>query len=157
MIQGYKRFPSTGAAGQVDVGSVGTIVDGETYPVRNITIKNLTLTASFNPAKPASKPVLSNTTEVIAEAKNGGNYRTSSYSNASLFPAYGILLKYVDHVTIQDSSINYEDNARNDRFAIVVDNGTDVNLNNLTILQGGLIGALYKLEVTQVIISAISV
>lgn len=148
VIQGYKRFPSTGSAGQVDVGSVGTIVDGETYPVRNITIKNLELTASFNPAKPASKPVLSNTTEVIAEAKNGGNYRTSSYPNASSFPAYGILLKYVDHVTIQDSSIKYEDNLRNDRFAIVVDNGTDVNLSNLNILQGGLIGSAVQVRGT---------
>ncbi|NBD23040.1 hypothetical protein [Paenibacillus glycinis] len=146
VIQGYKRFPSTGAAGQVDVGSVGTIVDGETYPVRNVTIKNLALTASFNPAKPASKPVLSNTTEVIAEAKNGGNYRTSSYANASAFPAYGILMKYVDHVTIQDSSIKYEDNLRNDRFAIVVDNGTDVNLSNLNILQGGLIGSAVQVR-----------
>ncbi|MCM3630619.1 hypothetical protein M3194_25130 [Paenibacillus glycanilyticus] len=148
VIQGYKRFPSTGSAGQVDVGSVGTIVDGETYPVRNITIKNLDLTASFNPAKPASKPVLSNTTEVIAEAKNGGNYRTSSYSNASSFPAYGILMKYVDHVTIQDSSIKYEDTLRNDRFAIVVDNGTDVNLSNLNILQGGLIGSAVQVRGT---------
>ncbi|MBO7744486.1 hypothetical protein I8J29_09785 [Paenibacillus sp. MWE-103] len=148
VIQGYKRFPSTGAAGQVDVGSVGTIVDGETYPVRNITIKNLDLTASYNPAKPASKPVLSNTTEVIAEAKNGGNYRTSSYSNASSFPAYGILLKYVDHVTIQDSAIKYEDSLRNDRYAIVVDNGTDVDLRNLTILQGGLIGSAVQVRGT---------
>ncbi|SFD98357.1 Polygalacturonase [Paenibacillus catalpae] len=146
VIQGYKRFPSTGSAGQVDVGSVGTIVDGETYPVRNITIKNLELTASFNPAKPASKPVVSNTTEVIAEAKNGGNYRTSSYPNASVFPAYGILMKYVDHVTIQDSSIKYEDTLRNDRFAIVVDNGTDINLSNLNILQGGLIGSAVQVR-----------
>lgn len=146
VIQGYKRFPSMGPAGQVDVGSVGTIVDGETYPVRNITIKNLELTASFNPAKPASKPVLSNTTEVIAEAKNGGNYRTSSYPNASLFSAYGILMKYVDHVTIQESSIKYEDTLRNDRFAIVIDNGTDVNLSNLDILQGGLIGSAIQVR-----------
>ncbi|TCM90814.1 hypothetical protein EV294_110171 [Paenibacillus sp. BK033] len=146
VIQGYKRFPSTGSAGQVDVGSVGSIVDGETYPVRNVTIKNLELTASYNPAKPASKPVLSNTTEVIAEAKNGGNYRTSSYSNASSFPAYGILMKYVDHVTIQDSSIQYEDTLRNDRFAIVVDNGTDVHLSNLNILQGGLIGSAVQVR-----------
>ncbi|MFC5647688.1 hypothetical protein ACFPYJ_00870 [Paenibacillus solisilvae] len=148
VIQGYKRFPSTGSAGQVDVGSVGTIVDGETYPVSNITFKNLDLTASFNPAKTASMPVLSNTTKVIAEAKNGGNYRTSSYANASLFPAYGILMKYVDNVTIQDSSIKYEDALRNDRFAIVIDNGTDVNLSNLDILQGGLIGSAIQVRGT---------
>ncbi|MFC4809628.1 hypothetical protein [Paenibacillus sp. GCM10023250] len=148
VIQGYKRFPSTGAAGQVDTGSVGTIVDGQTYPVRNITIKNLALTASYNPAKPASKPVLSNTAEVIAEAKNGGNYRTSSYPNANTFPAYGILMKYVDHVTIQDSSIAYEDTLRNDRYAIVIDNGTDVRLSSLTMLQGGLPGSAVQVRGT---------
>ncbi|QGQ97651.1 hypothetical protein EHS13_23550 [Paenibacillus psychroresistens] len=148
VIQGYKRFPSTGAAGTIDVGSVGTIVDGKTYPVRNITIKNLKLMASYNPAKTASMPVLSNAAQVIAEAKNGGNYRTSTYANANLFPAYGILLKYVDDITIKDSSIQYEDILRNDRFAIVIDNGTDVNLSNLNILQGGLIGSAIQVRGT---------
>ena len=146
VIQGYKRFGGTGAAAQVDTGSVGTIVDGAVYPVKNITIRNLNLVASYYPGRPASMQALSNTAEVIAEAKNGGNYRTSSYTNASIFPAYGILMKYVDNVTIENSVLKYEETLRNDRFAVVIDNGTNVSLKNVQISQGGLIGSVIQVR-----------
>lgn len=143
LIQGYKRCAGTGAD-TLDFGSVGTIIEGAVYPVQNITLKNVQLTASYNASK--FVPLLSDAFSVIAEAKNNGNYRTSAYTNANIFPAYGILMKYVDQVTVSDSIITYDETLRYDRFAIVIDNGTNVKLNNLDILLGGLVGGAVQVR-----------
>lgn len=143
LIQGYKRCAGTGAD-TWDFGSVGTMIEGTVYPVKNVTLKNVQLTASYNAAK--FVPQLSDAFSVIAEAKNNGNYRTSAYTNATIFPAYGILMKYVDQVTVSDSKITYDDTLRYDRYAIVIDNGTNVKLNNLDILLGGLVGGAVQVR-----------
>ncbi|TVY11181.1 S-layer homology domain-containing protein [Paenibacillus cremeus] len=144
VIQGFKRFAGSTTGGNVDFGSVGTITDGAVYPVKNITLKNVLLTASYNAAK--FVPVLSDAFSVIAEAKNGGNYRTSTYANAKTFPAYGILMKYVDNVTVQDSKLTFDNTLKYDRYAIVIDNGTNVKLSNLDILMGGSTGGAVQVR-----------
>lgn len=145
VIQGYKRFAGKTTSPEVDLGTVGGITYGAVYPVKNITLKNLQLTSSYVNAK---SPVtdLSATFKVINEANNSGNYRTSTYSGANSFPAYGILMKYVDNVTVQDSKINHDNAVKYDRSAIVIDNGTNVKLSNLDILMGGLSGSAIQVR-----------
>lgn len=115
--------------------TINDMVEGQIYPITNITLNNVSIEASGSYTQ-----TLEHADSQIANVGSGGCYRPSSYPNAKSLPAYALLITKVDGVTVNGGSLTYEDVQNNNRYALVLDNAKNVLVSDMTMMQGQLIG-----------------